>query len=334
MAEKTSSYLSSVKEVNNETNSISANKELNKKIIEVETQKAVKCALRKDYEQALDIFESIENREMVLVIKKCIELEPIFEQFLNGQISYGQYKKISKRFPEESKEIVQFKYPDLEFIEIQNLERKFREKIEGIIDELLAKNTLESLIEARKIYEKHMGIIKKPYNFDRLFIKTISFIPYSQLKPLYKIEWTDVEKLINEYLLNEANSFTKAEKILKEIKVIEANRDTIQIIIRNFNKQLDIKLRQNYRENKLRQFVREYKAHSFYQLERNNKITTKIEPYFLQRRIYAIYYVNENADLFLDMLKNQIDVLYAVPYENQRTYYHAIIRSLRLVRDY
>ena len=58
------------------------------------------------------------------------------------------------------------------------MERKIREKIEGMIDELVAKNTLENLIEAKKSFEKNKGIVKKPYNFDRLFIKTISRLIY------------------------------------------------------------------------------------------------------------------------------------------------------------
>ena len=152
--EKTSSYLSSIKEVSPKTDGFSNEKvDASKKI---ETQRALKLALKKDFEGALEAFYSLENEEMVLIIKKCIELQPLFEDFLTGHISYAQYKKVSKRFPEEAKEIVHYKYPDLEFIELRNLEKKFREKIEGIIDDLLSKNTLEALIEARKVYEKHI----------------------------------------------------------------------------------------------------------------------------------------------------------------------------------
>ena len=334
MAEKTSSYLSSIKEVPKKAEVFSYEKAAEIKRINAENQRAFKLALKRDFEGALDIFLEIENGEMVSVIKKCMELQPLFEKFLNGQITYAQYNKASKRFSDEVKEIVHYKYPDLQFIELRNLEKKFREKIEGIIDDLLAKNTLEDLIEARKIYEKHYGVIKKPYNFDRLFIKTISFIPYSQLKPLYYIEWTDVDKLINDYLIREAKSFSKAEQIIKEIKVIDRNRDTIQTIIRKYNKDFEAKLRQNYREAKLKQFVREYKAHNFYFLDHKNKIQTKIEPYFLQRRIYAIYYVNENCEMFLDMLKANMDSMHSIPFENKRTYFHAIIRAVRIVRDY
>ena len=330
--EKSPSYLSSIKEVSEETKSFKNENEI-KKISNL-TQKAFRLAFRRDYESALEIFKEIENEEMVVIIQKCMDLQPLFDQFVTGQISYAQYIKSSRNYPEEAKEIVQYKYPDLKFIEVKNLEKKFREKIEGIIDDLLTKNTLESLIEARKIFEKHTDVIKKPYNFDKLFTKYISQIPYSNFEHLYFIEWTNVDKLINEFLLSEANSFTKSEKIIKEIKVIEKNRDTIQIIIRKFNKDLDIRLRQNYREAKLKYFVREYKTHNFYFLDRKNKIMTKVEPFFLQRRIYAIYYVNENCEMFLEMLKKHIDTMHVIPFENQRTYYHAIIRAIRITRDY
>ena len=330
--EKTPSYLSSIKEVSPETKSLSS--AIEAKRIKLETDRAVKLALKKDFDGALSAFLSLENEEMALIIQKCIELQPIFEEFLNGHITYAQYKKAAKKFPEESQEIVQYKFPDLEFIELRNLEKRFREKIEGIIDDLLSKNTLEDLIEARKVFEKHIGVVKKPYNFDRLFLKTISVFPYSKFDPLYKIEWPDVDKLLNGYLLKEAKSFAKAEKIINEIKVISANRDTVQLIIRKFNKEFDSRLRQNYREPKLKQFVKEYKAHHFYVLGKNNKITTKIDPFFLQRRIYAIYYVNENPELFLEMLRANFDCINAIPLGNQRTYYHAIIRSVRIVRDY
>ena len=332
--EKTYSYLSSIKEVSTETKALTSKQFDEIRHINLETQKAFKLALKKEYEAALEIFNRIKNDEMAFIIKKCIELEPIFEKFLIGEISYAKYKKVSKSFPDEAKEIVQYKYPDLEFIEVRNLEKKFREKIEGIIDELLAKNNLDSLIEARKIYEKHIAVIKKPYNFDRLFIKTISFIPYSQFESLYKIQWTDVDKLINDFLLKEANNFFKAEAIINQIKVIGKNRDTIQAIIRKFNKSLDAKLRQYYPEAKLKIFVREYKKHSFYFLDKKNKINTKIELFFLQRRLYAIYYVNENYELFLEMLKENIDCMRQIPIENQRAFYHAIIRSIRVTKDY
>lgn len=332
--EKTSSYLASIKEVSTTKDTFSSENKEEIKRINNEFQRAFKLALKKDYESALEIYYSLENEEMVLIIKKCMELEPIFEQFLTGQITFSQYNKSSKRFPDEVKEIVQYKYPDLRLIEVRNLENKFREKIEGIIDDLLSKNTLESLIEARKIYEKHVGVIRKPYNFDRLFLKTISYIPYKDFERLYFVEWTNVEKLINDFLLNEAKSFTKAEKIIKEIKVISRNRDTIQAVIRKYNKDLDAKLRQNYRETKLKQFVKEYKSHSFYSLEKNNKIVTVIEPFFLQRRIYAIYYLNDNYELFIEMLKANIDVMTHIPYLNQKSYYYAIIKSIKIMKDY
>ena len=228
--EKTVSYLSSVNEASKEVDSLT---------YKTETQKGLKLAYKKDFDGALEIFNEITNEEMVLLMKKCIELTELFEQFLNGDISLSHYKKISKNYPEEAKGIVHHKYPNLEFIELRNLEKKFREKIEGIIDDLLSKNTLESLIEAKKVYEKNIGVVKKPYNFDKLFLKTISFIPYSQYEPLYYIDWTDVDTLINDYLLKEANNFFKAETIIKEIKVIDKNRDTVQAIIRKFNKTFD-----------------------------------------------------------------------------------------------
>ena len=322
---KTTSYLSSIKEV-------SSSKDVFSK--EMETQKAIRLALRKDYDGALDIFNELEDEEMINIIKKCIDLEPLFEQFLNGDITLGKYKRTTRNFPEEAKDIVHYKYPNLEFIELRNLERKFREKIEGIIDDLLSKNTLESLIEARKVYEKNIGVVKKPYNFDRLFIKTISFIPFEEYEPLYYIEWSEVDNLINSYLLQEAKDFNKAEKIIKEIKVIDKNRDVLQTIIKKFNKTFDTRLRQNYREAKLKNFVREYNKHTFYSLERQNKVVEKTEPFFLQRRIYAVFYVNENCELFLGMLKAHMDCMNVIPFENQKAFYHGIIRSIRKTGDY
>ena len=44
---------------------------------------------------------------------------------------------------------------------------------------------MDSLIEARKVLEKNIGVVKKPYNFDKLFLKTISFIPYTEFESLY-----------------------------------------------------------------------------------------------------------------------------------------------------
>ena len=296
-SEKTCSYLSCIREVANDSEVLDINEE---------TQKAIRLALKKDYEGAIDAFNSLENEEMVLIIKKCIELEPLFEQFLNGDITLSKYKQSSKKYSDEVKEIVQNKYPDLQFVELKNLERKFREKIEGIIDDLLSKHTLEALIEAKKVFEKNIGIIKKPYNFDRLFLKTISYIPYSQFEPLYEVEWDNVETLINNFLLDQSNSFVLAEKIIKEIKVIDKNRDTIQFIIRRYNKTLDNKLRQNYRENRLKFFIKEYNKHSFYYLDAHNKVNTKSDPFFLQRRIYSTFYLNENCELFLGLIRAHV----------------------------
>lgn len=323
--EKTRSYLSSIKEASKETNIL-----LNKS----ETQRAIKLAFRKDFEGALDISRELENEEMVFIFNKCIELQPIFIQFLSGEISLAQYKRKLRKYPDEVKEIVHYKYPNLEFIELKNLERKFREKIEAIIDDLLSKNTLESLIEARKVYEKNIGVVKKPYNFDKLFVKTISFIPYSELAPLYDIEWSDVDVLINTYLLDESKSFAKSEAIIKTIKIIDKNRDVVQAIIRSFNKTFDARLRQNYNEVKLKNFVREYNKHSFYFLDRHNKVDTKVEPFFLQRRIYSTFYLNENCELFLGLLKTNIDCMNVIPNESQKAFYHAIIRSVRKTADY
>ena len=326
MAEsKTTSYLSSIKEV-----------PTNKKVLskEMETQKAIRLALRKDYDGALDILTVLEDEDMINIIKKCIDLEPLFEQFLNGDITLGKYKRSTRNFPDEAKDIVHYKYPNLEFIELRNLERKFREKIEGIIDDLLSKNTLDSLIEARKVYEKNIGVVKKPYNFDRLFLKTISFIPLAEYEPLYYIEWSEVDTLINNYLLQEAKDFNKAETIIKEIKVIDKNRDVIQTIIKRFNKAFDSRLRQNYREAKLKNFVREYNKHTFYALERQNKVVEKTELFFLQRRIYSVFYLNENCELFLGMLKTHMDCMSVIPFENQKAFYHGIIRSIRKTGDY
>lgn len=323
--EKTISYLSSIEEVSKETNRVSK---------KVETQKALKLAFKKDFDGALEIFNAIQDEEMILMIKKCVELEPIFDEFYNGHISLADYKKILRKYPDEVKDIVHYKYPNLEFIELKNLEKRFREKIEGIIDDLLSKNTLEALIEARKVHEKNIAVVKKPYNFNKLFIKTISLIPYSKYEPLYSIEWPDVDNLINDYLINESKTLDKAEKIIKEIKVIEKNRETIQAIIRKYNKNLDAKLRQNYRETKLKYFVRDYNKHPFYILDKKNKIGTKVEPFFYQRRLYAIFYLNENCDLFLGLLKSNIDCINYVPFENQRSFYRAIIRSVRKIRNY
>ncbi|MBR4377959.1 MAG: hypothetical protein IKP50_03685 [Bacilli bacterium] len=332
--EKTPSYLSSVKEVSTETESFSLEKAEELKRINKETQRGFKLALKKDFEGALDTFTALENEELINVIKKCIELLPIFDQFLNAEISLAQYKKLSKNYTDEVKDIVHYKYPNLEFIELKNLEKKIRDRIESKIDELLDKNTLEDLIEARKVFEKNKGIVKKPYNFNRLFIKTISFIPYSEFEPLYKLDWGDVDTLINEFLLKESNNFLRAERILKEIKVIDKNRDTIQIIVKKFNKAFDYRLRQNYRQVKLKTFVKEYTTHSFYQLDKHNKIHTKIEPFFLQRRIYAIYYLTDNCEAFLSKLIANIDCLDFVPFENQRTFYRSIINSVKVTRDY
>ena len=323
--EKTISYLSSVKDSTNEIDSFT---------YRIETQKALKLAIKKDYDGALEILNEIENGDAILLIKKCAELEDIFEQFLNGEISLSHYKKSTKHYPDEAKDIVHYKYPNLEFIELRNLEKKFREKIEGIIDDLLSKNTLESLIEAKKVYEKNIGVVKKPYNFNKLFIKTISFIPFSKYEPLYYLEWTDVDVLINNYLLLESNNFLKAETIIKEIKVFDKNRDTIQTIIRKFNKNLDNRLRQNYREVKLKAFVREYNRHTFYALDKKNKVITKTEPFFLQRKIYATFYLNENCELFLGLLKANLDCFNVIPLENQKAYYHAIIKAIKKTGDY
>ena len=323
--EKTISYLSSIEEVSKET------KKLSKK---AENQRALKLAFKKDFDGALEIFNSIENEEMVLVIKKCIELEPIFDEFYNGHITLAEYKKILKKYPDEAKDIVHYKYPNLEFIELKNLEKRFREKIEGIIDDLLSKNTLDSLIEARKVFEKNIAVVKKPYNFNKIFIKTISTIPYSEYTPLYSIEWADVDVLINNHLIDEAKSLDKTERIIKEIKVIDKNRETIQTIIRRYNRGLDTKLRLNYREAKLKIFVREYNKHSFYTLDKKNKISTKIEPFFLQRRIYSIFYLSENCILFLAMLKASKDCINYIPFDNQKSFYRAIIRSVKKTRDY
>ena len=323
--EKTVSYLSSVNEASKEVDSLT---------YKTETQKGLKLAYKKDFDGALEIFNEITNEEMVLLMKKCIELTELFEQFLNGDISLSHYKKISKNYPEEAKGIVHHKYPNLEFIELRNLEKKFREKIEGIIDDLLSKNTLESLIEAKKVYEKNIGVVKKPYNFDKLFLKTISFIPYSQYEPLYYIDWTDVDTLINDYLLKEANNFFKAETIIKEIKVIDKNRDTVQAIIRKFNKTFDYRLRQNYREVRLKAFVKEYNRHTFYALDKKNKVITKTEPFFLQRKIYATFYINENCELFLGLLKANLECFDVIPIENQKAYYFAIIRAVKKTNDF
>ena len=323
--EKTVSYLSSVKEPSKEVDSLT---------YKSETQKALKLAIKKDYDGALEILNEIENNEAILLIKKCVELEDLFELFLNGDITLSHYKKSSKHYPDEAKDIVHYKYPNLEFIELKNLEKKFREKIEGIIDDLLSKNTLESLIEAKKVFEKNAGVVKKPYNFDKLFIKTISFIPYKDYAPLYDVEWTDVESLINNYLLSESNNFLKAETIIKEIKVIDKNRDTIQTIIRKFNKTFDARLRQNYREAKLKTFVREYNKHTFYALDKKNKVITKTEPFFLQRKIYATFYLNKNSDLFLGLLKANSDCFNVIPGESQKAYFYAIIRAVKKTQDY
>lgn len=332
--EKTRSYLSSVEEVKPETESLTKEKIAETKRINNETQRGFKLALKKDYEGALDVFETIQSEELIGLIKDCIDLQPLFEQFLNAEISLAQYKRLSKHFSDEVKDIVHYKYPNLEFIELKNLEKKIRERIESKIDELLVKNTLEDLIEARKVFEKNKGIVKKPYNFNRLFIKTISFIPYAEFEPLYKIEWEDVDTLINEFLLKESNNFFKAERILKEIKVIDKNRDTIQIIVKKFNKAFDYRLRQNYRQAKLKNFVKEYTTHSFYQLDKHNKIHTKVEPFFLQRRIYAIYYLTDNCEAFLSRLMANIECLDFVPFENQRTFYRSIINSVKVTREY
>ena len=323
--EKTYSYLSSINEISKESDAFSNSEE---------NRKAIKQALRRDYEGALESFTLLENEEMVFIIKKCIELQPVFEQFLNGDIVLSKYKRICKKFPELSVDIVHYKYPNLEFIELKNLERKFREKIEGIIDDLLSKNTLEALIEAKKVHEKNIGVVKKAYNFDKLFLKTISFIPFTEFEKLYYVEWKEVESLINGYLLDQAKDFTKAEKIINEIKVIDKNRDTILLIIRKFNKAFDARLRQYYNEAKLKNFVREYNKHKFYTLDKKNKVSTTIEPFFLQRRIYSIFYLNENYELFLEMLKANMDCMEFIPYENQKTYYHAIIKSIRIRKDY
>ena len=332
--EKTRSYLSSVEEVKPETESFSKENLEEAKRINKETQRGFKLALKKDYEGALEVFEALQNEDLIALIKDCIDLQPLFEQFLNAEISLAQYKRLTKHFSDEVKDIVHYKYPNLDFIELRNMERKIREKIEGMIDELLAKNTLENLIEAKKSFEKNKGIVKKPYNFNRLFIKTISCIPYTEFEPLYYIEWDDVDTLINEFLLKEANSFHKAELIIKQIKVIDKNRDTIQSIIKKYNKTLDSRLRQNYRQVRLKAFVKEYTTHFFYQLDKHNKISTKVEPFFLQRRIYAIFYLTENSEAFLSSLKAHIDCIDFVPNENQRTFYRAIITSVKDTRDY
>lgn len=332
--EKTRSYLSSVEEIKPDTESLTKEKIAEEKRINNETQRGFKLALKKDYEGALEVFETLQNEELIALVKDCIDLQPLFEQFLNAEISLAQYKRLSKHFSDEVKDIVHYKYPNLDFIELRNMERKIREKIEGMIDELLAKNTLENLIEAKKSYEKNKGIVKKPYNFDRLFIKTISCIPYTEFEPLYYIEWDGVDTLINEFLLKESNNFFKAERIIKEIKVIDKNRDTIQIIIKKYNKAFDFRLRQNYRQVRLKTFVKEYTSHFFYQLDKHNKIHTKVDPFFLQRRIYAIYYLTENCESFLSRLKAHIDCLDFVPFENQRTFYRAIINSVKVTRDY
>ena len=322
---KTTSYLSSISEVPNEAEDFDA---------ALEAKRAVKLLLKRDFGSALEIFNELKNEKMILFVKKCIELQDLFEQFLNADISLSSYRRASRKYPEEAIDIVQYKYPNLEFIELKNLERKFREKIEGIIDDLLSKNTLESLIEARKVYEKNIGVIKKPYNFDKLFLKTISFIPYKEFAPLYKIEWTNVEELINGYLLEQSNNFNKAETIINEIKVIDKNRETIRQIIKNFNRTFEIRLKMNYRESKLKFFVREYNKHSFYYLDSKSKVNKMTEPFFLQRRIYSIFYLNENCELFLDMLKANIDCMSVIPFENQKAYYHGIIRSIKKTLDY
>ena len=332
--EKTRSYLSSVKEVSGEPDTLALEKAEEIKRVNQETQRGFKLALRKDYEGALDVFTALQNEDLIALINQCIELQPIFEQFLNAEITLGQYQKQTKNYSDEVKDIVHYKFPNLEFIELRNMERKIREKIEGMIDELLAKNTLENLIEAKKSFEKNKGIVKKPYNFDKLFIKTISCIPYSEFEPLYYIDWEDVDNLINEFLLKESNNFHKAENIIKQIKVIDKNRDTIQTVIKKYNKTLDFRLRQNYRQVRLKAFVKEYTTHSFYHLDKHNKIQTKIEPFFLQRRIYAIYYINEKCEAFLSRLKAHIDCMDFIPFENQRTFYRAIIASVRETRDY
>ena len=323
--EKTCSYLSSIKEVSSDSDVLSS---------EIETSKAIKLALKKDFEGALEAFTALKNKEMVLIIKKCIELQPLFEQFLNGEITLSKYKQSSRKYADEVKEIVHYKYPDLQFIELRNLERKFREKIEGIIDDLLSKNTLDSLIEAKKVYEKNIGIIKKPYNFDRLFLKTISFIPFSQYESLYDIEWDNVDTLINNFLLQQSESFIRAEIIIKEIKVIDKNRDTVRSIIRKYNKYLDRKLRQNYRENRLKFFVKEYNKHSFYLLDKHSKVITMIDPFFLQRKIYSVFYLNENCELFLGLIRANIECLSVIPRENQKAFYGAIIRSVKKTKDF
>ena len=33
---------------------------------------------------------------MINIIKKCIDLEPLFEQFLNGDITLGKYKRTTR----------------------------------------------------------------------------------------------------------------------------------------------------------------------------------------------------------------------------------------------
>lgn len=333
-SEKTRSYLGSVKEVAPETESFSKEQIKEAKRINDETQRGFKLALKKDYEGALEVFEALQNEDLIALIKDCIDLQPLFEQFLNAEISLAQYRRLSKHFNGEVKEIVHYKFPNLEFIELRNMERKIREKIEGMIDELVAKNTLENLIEAKKSFEKNKGIVKKAYNFDRLFIKIISTIPYTEFEPLYSIEWDEVDTLINDFLLKESNNFHKAELIIKQIKVIDKNRDTIQTIIKKYNKTLDFRLRQNYRQIRLKAFVKEYTSHFFYQLDKHNKIQTKVEPFFLQRRIYAIFYLTENCESFLTSLKAHIDCMDVIPFENQRTFYRALITSVRETKDY
>ena len=85
--EKTRSYLSSVQEVSKESESFSIEKEEEIKRINAETQRGFKLALKKDFEGALEVFTSIENEELIALVNQCNELQPIFEQFLNAEIS-------------------------------------------------------------------------------------------------------------------------------------------------------------------------------------------------------------------------------------------------------
>ena len=271
---------------------------------------------------------------MAEVIKKCIELNPHFLEFLKGEINLTEYKKISKPYSDQVKEIVHYQHEDLEVIQKENTERKYRENTELLIDSLIEKKTLECLVEARKVFEANQKIIRKHYKFDQLLLNFVSTYNFKNFDELYGVNWPNIVTILNNHLLNLSKNLDNSEAILKNIKFNDENADIFLKIVKLHNEQLNKKLLANYDETQLKLFKKDYDKYSFYEENNKSEAIKCVKPIFLQRRIYAYYYLDRDATLFLELLKKYKKCIQIKPRRNDVSFYRAIIESVKLTNDF